>query len=190
MGKPTGFLELKRELPPDRSPLERIQDWDEFHEQFPTKKLRDQGARCMDCGMPFCHTGKLIAGMATGCPIHNLIPEWNDLVYRGRGRTRSTGCTRRTTSRSSPAASARRPAKARACSASTSRRSPSRPSRRDHRQGLRRGLGRAPSRRRSAPARRWRSSAPAPPGWPPPPSSTAPATWSPSSSGPTASAAC
>src|ERR687891_2351970 len=86
MGKPTGFLELKRELPPDRSPLERIQDWGEFHEEFPAKKLRDQGARCMDCGTPFCHTGEVIAGMATGCPIHNLIPEWNDLVYRGRWR--------------------------------------------------------------------------------------------------------
>ena len=84
MGKPTGFLELKRELPPDRSPLERIHDWDEFHEEFPAKKLRDQGARCMDCGTPFCHTGEVIAGLATGCPIHNLIPEWNDLVYRGR----------------------------------------------------------------------------------------------------------
>jgi glutamate synthase (NADPH/NADH) small chain len=84
MGKPTGFLELKRELPPDRNPLERIQDWGEFHEELPAKKLRDQGARCMDCGTPFCHTGEVIAGLATGCPIHNLIPEWNDLVYRGR----------------------------------------------------------------------------------------------------------
>src|SRR6266849_661035 len=86
MGKPTGFLETKRELPPDRNPLERIQDWGEFHEEFPAKKLRDQGARCMDCGTPFCHTGEVIAGLATGCPIHNLIPEWNDLVYRGRWR--------------------------------------------------------------------------------------------------------
>src|SRR5882672_10771852 len=86
MGKPTGFLETKRELPPDRNPLERIQDWGEFHEGFPAKKLRDQGARCMDCGTPFCHTGEVIAGLATGCPIHNLIPEWNDLVYRGRWR--------------------------------------------------------------------------------------------------------
>ncbi len=86
MGKPTGFLELKRELPPDRSPLERIEDWNEFHEEMPAKKLRDQGARCMDCGTPFCHTGQVFAGLATGCPIHNLIPEWNDLVYRGRWR--------------------------------------------------------------------------------------------------------
>jgi len=84
MGKPTGFLEYARELPADRSPLDRLADWDEFHEHFPVKKLRDQGARCMDCGTPFCHTGALIAGLATGCPIHNLIPEWNDLVFKGR----------------------------------------------------------------------------------------------------------
>ncbi len=84
MGKPTGFLEYTRELPADRSPLDRLSDWDEFHEHFPVKKLRDQGARCMDCGTPFCHTGALIAGLATGCPVHNLIPEWNDLVFKGR----------------------------------------------------------------------------------------------------------
>jgi glutamate synthase (NADPH/NADH) small chain len=84
MGKPTGFLEYERELPADRDPLDRLSDGDEFHEQFPAKKLREQGARCMDCGTPFCHTGALLAGMATGCPIHNLIPEWNDLVFRGR----------------------------------------------------------------------------------------------------------
>jgi glutamate synthase (NADPH/NADH) small chain len=84
MGKPTGFLEYPRELPSDRGPLERLSDWNEFHDPLPAKKLREQGARCMDCGTPFCHTGTLIAGMASGCPIHNLIPEWNDLVYKGR----------------------------------------------------------------------------------------------------------
>jgi glutamate synthase (NADPH/NADH) small chain len=84
MGKPTGFLEYERELPGDRDPLDRQSDWDEFHDQYPARKLREQGARCMDCGTPFCHTGALIAGMASGCPIHNLIPDWNDLVYRGR----------------------------------------------------------------------------------------------------------
>ncbi|HWP57748.1 MAG TPA: glutamate synthase subunit beta [Candidatus Acidoferrales bacterium] len=83
MGKPTGFMEYPRELPPDRSPLERINDWQEFHEHFPESKLRRQGGRCMDCGIPFCHTGTLLNGMASGCPINNLIPEWNDLVYRG-----------------------------------------------------------------------------------------------------------
>jgi glutamate synthase (NADPH/NADH) small chain len=82
MGKPTGFLEYRRELPLARAPLERIHDWNEFHEHFDEKALREQGARCMDCGVPFCHTGSLLSGMASGCPINNLIPEWNDLVYR------------------------------------------------------------------------------------------------------------
>ena len=83
MGKPTGFIEYLRELPVDRSPLERTKDWKEFHVPMEEKKLRNQGARCMNCGVPFCHTGKLISGMASGCPINNLIPEWNDLIYRG-----------------------------------------------------------------------------------------------------------
>ncbi len=83
MGKPTGFMEFQRELPPDRSALERINDWQEFHQHLPVDKLQEQGGRCMDCGIPFCHTGTLISGMASGCPLNNLIPEWNDLVYRG-----------------------------------------------------------------------------------------------------------
>jgi glutamate synthase (NADPH/NADH) small chain len=86
MGKPTGFIEYLRELPIDRAPLERIADWKEFHPHLEEKRLRHQGARCMDCGVPFCHTGKLISGMASGCPINNVIPEWNDLVYRGLWR--------------------------------------------------------------------------------------------------------
>jgi glutamate synthase (NADPH) small chain len=83
MGKPTGFIEYLRELPADRTPVERVSDWKEFHFHMEEKKLREQGARCMDCGVPFCHTGKLVSGMASGCPVNNLIPEWNDLVYRG-----------------------------------------------------------------------------------------------------------
>ena len=83
MGKPTGFLEFLRELPIDRSAQKRIHDWNEFHEHMDQKTLQQQGARCMDCGIPFCHSGTLISGMASGCPINNLIPEWNDLVYRG-----------------------------------------------------------------------------------------------------------
>ncbi|MGH9807627.1 MAG: glutamate synthase subunit beta, partial [Terriglobia bacterium] len=83
MGKPTGFIEYLRELPLDRSAIERIRDWNEFHHHLEEARLRQQGARCMDCGIPFCHTGTLLSGMASGCPIHNLIPEWNDLVYRG-----------------------------------------------------------------------------------------------------------
>ena len=83
MGKPTGFIEYLRELPQDRAALERIRDWNEFHHHLEQGKLREQAARCMDCGVPFCHTGSLLNGMASGCPIHNLIPEWNDLAYRG-----------------------------------------------------------------------------------------------------------
>src|ERR1700734_532358 len=86
MGKPEGFINYLRELPLDRPALERIRDWNEFHLHLDEKNLREQGARCMDCGVPFCHTGKLINGMASGCPINNLIPEWNDLVYRGLWR--------------------------------------------------------------------------------------------------------
>jgi glutamate synthase (NADPH/NADH) small chain len=86
MGKPTGFLEYLRELPADYTPVERVGSWGEFHHHMEEGKLRQQGARCMDCGVPFCHTGKLVSGMASGCPINNLIPDWNDLVFRGLWR--------------------------------------------------------------------------------------------------------
>jgi glutamate synthase (NADPH/NADH) small chain len=86
MGKPTGFIEFERELPSDRDPLERVKDWKEIHLHLPEDRLKKQGARCMDCGIPFCHSGSLISGMASGCPINNLIPEWNDLIYRGHWR--------------------------------------------------------------------------------------------------------
>jgi len=86
MGQPTGFLEFARATPEDRKPLERVADFREFHHHLPESTMREQGARCMDCGVPFCHTGKLIEGMASGCPLHNLIPEWNDLIYKGRWR--------------------------------------------------------------------------------------------------------
>jgi glutamate synthase (NADPH/NADH) small chain len=75
MGKPTGFLEHHREVAARRQPTQRINDWFEIYVDLPGEKLRNQGARCMDCGVPFCHTG---------CPVNNLIPDWNDLVYRGR----------------------------------------------------------------------------------------------------------
>ncbi len=84
MGKPTGFVEFVRRSMPSRPPLERIQDWSETHPRLEAATLTQQAARCMDCGVPFCHTGTLISGMASGCPINNLIPEWNDLVYRGQ----------------------------------------------------------------------------------------------------------
>lgn len=67
----------------ERDPEERLKDWDEFYIHLPVINLQQQGQRCMDCGIPFCHTGKTINNMASGCPLNNLIPEWNDLVYRG-----------------------------------------------------------------------------------------------------------
>ena len=82
MGDPKGFMSHDRYTEPDRSPSERIKDWDEFHVHMPEEKLRSQGSRCMDCGVPFCQSGTIINGMAAGCPVFNLIPEWNDLVYR------------------------------------------------------------------------------------------------------------
>ena len=75
MGKPTGFIEYSREHAQRRPIIERVNDWFEIYVDFPEEKLRRQGARCMDCGVPFCHTG---------CPVNNIIPDWNDLVYRGR----------------------------------------------------------------------------------------------------------
>jgi glutamate synthase (NADPH/NADH) small chain len=86
MGKPTGFMEFEREPAHVRAPLDRIKDWSETHPEYAEKTLRDQGARCMDCGIPYCHAGALVNGLALGCPINNLIPEWNDLVYRGQWR--------------------------------------------------------------------------------------------------------
>ncbi|HVT80805.1 MAG TPA: glutamate synthase subunit beta, partial [Phycisphaerae bacterium] len=79
MGKPTGFMEFARELGSNKNPALRILDWKEFHDHLPDDKLKQQGARCMDCGVPFCHSDK-----TGGCPINNLIPEWNDMVYRGQ----------------------------------------------------------------------------------------------------------
>ncbi len=83
MGKPTGFLEYSRQGNPGQSPLERIKHWNEFHPMLPEEERRKQGARCMECGVPFCQSGVELAGMFTGCPLHNLVPEWNDLIYTG-----------------------------------------------------------------------------------------------------------
>jgi glutamate synthase (NADPH/NADH) small chain len=83
MGEPTGFLKYRRELPLARDPVARLGDWEEFHGHADEALLKAQGARCMDCGIPFCHTGQVLDGLTSGCPINNLIPEWNDLVYRG-----------------------------------------------------------------------------------------------------------
>jgi glutamate synthase (NADPH/NADH) small chain len=86
MAKPTGFLEYQREAPGERPLTERIKDWGPIQLHLPGANLKTQAARCMDCGIPFCHTGHIINGMTSGCPVNNLIPEWNDLVYQGLWR--------------------------------------------------------------------------------------------------------
>ena len=83
MGKKTGFLEYDRENSLEISPQERIKNFNEFHVPLSKEKQRTQAARCMECGVPFCQSGLLIGGMASGCPLNNLIPEWNDLIYNG-----------------------------------------------------------------------------------------------------------
>ena len=77
MAKPTGFIEFERKGPPSRPVAERLTDWLEYYEEMPAEQLKEQAARCMDCGVPFCHQG---------CPLGNIIPDWNDLVYRGHWR--------------------------------------------------------------------------------------------------------
>ena len=84
MGKITGFMDYRRVTSSEVPPLARIETFDEFHVWLPPEQQQIQGARCMDCGVPFCQAGMMIGGMASGCPLNNLIPEWNDLVYRGQ----------------------------------------------------------------------------------------------------------
>ncbi|MEJ8305943.1 glutamate synthase subunit beta [Saccharibacillus sacchari] len=86
MGKATGFLDYSRVTPSEDGALERIEHWNEFAEKMDGEHLRQQAARCMDCGTPYCHAGRILSGMAAGCPLNNLIPEWNDLVFRGDWR--------------------------------------------------------------------------------------------------------
>lgn len=83
MGKPTGFLEYERVEAKAVAPKERIKNFNEFHTPLSETEQRCQSARCMDCGVPFCQSGMTIKGMTSGCPLNNLIPEWNDLVYTG-----------------------------------------------------------------------------------------------------------
>ena len=140
MGEPTGFLKYERREPPARrrSP-ERLRDWNEVYEPFPSETLQTQAARCMDCGIPFCH----------GCPLGNLIPDWNDLVYRDRwqeaiDRLHATNNFPEFTGRLCPAP----------CEARVRARHQRRPGHhqadrgRDRRAGVRRRLGRAACRRR------------------------------------------
>lgn len=83
MGKPTGFMEYERQDKTAEKPLERIKHYNEFYTPLPKEEQEIQGARCMECGVPFCQSGQNLMGMASGCPLHNLIPEWNDLIYNG-----------------------------------------------------------------------------------------------------------
>ena len=83
MGKPTGFMEYQRQGNPSQSPLERIRHYHEFHPRLGREERQRQGARCMECGVPFCQSGAVLNGMVSGCPLHNLVPEWNDLIYTG-----------------------------------------------------------------------------------------------------------
>ena len=83
MGKPTGFMEYERQVSVAEEPKERIKHFNEFHMHLPKEKQQLQGARCMECGVPFCQAGMDLCGMTSGCPLHNLVPEWNDLVYTG-----------------------------------------------------------------------------------------------------------
>ncbi len=83
MGKPTGFMEYDRQTAKEEAPKERIKNFKEFHTPLSQEEQRKQGARCMACGVPFCQSGMDILGMTSGCPLHNLVPEWNDLIYTG-----------------------------------------------------------------------------------------------------------
>ena len=80
MGKATGFLEYTRTEAAGKEPLERIKDFNEFHVPLSDEQRKVQASRCMDCGVPFCQNGKMLCGMVSGCPLNNLIPEWNDLI--------------------------------------------------------------------------------------------------------------
>ena len=192
MGKPTGFKEFQRQTPNETDPRLRILNWNEsFMTICPRRNREARRKWCMDCGVPFCHTGTLMAGMAAGCPVNNLIPEWNDLVYRGHwrealDRLHKTNNFPEFTGRVCPAPcegscvlGIKDPAvtiKNIECSII------------DH--GIRAGLGAKPNLRKREPASESPSLVPVRPDWPLPRSSTASGTKSPSSSGPIASAGC
>ena len=108
MGKITGFLDYERKTGKALPPKERIKNWNEFHIPLSEEEQKLQGARCMDCGVPFCQSGVMMCGMVSGCPLNNLIPEWNDLVYTGNwqqafNRLKKTNCFPEFTSRVCPA---------------------------------------------------------------------------------------
>jgi glutamate synthase (NADPH/NADH) small chain len=108
VGKPTGFMDYERADNPVRDPLERVRDFDAFHDELSERARRRQGGRCMDCGVPFCQAGITFGGQRLGCPLHNLIPEWNDLVWSGNreralSRLLKTNCFPEFTGRVCPA---------------------------------------------------------------------------------------
>ena len=176
MGKPTGFLEYPRELPLAGRRRSAFTTGTSSTSHADEQLLRQQGARCMDCGVPFCHTGTVIEGMASGCPVNNLIPEWNDLVYRGLWkealeRLHKTNNFPEFTGRVCPA-----PCEG-SCVLGISE--PPVTIKSIECAIIDKGFAEgwvAPSRRPAAPASAWPSSVPAPRDWPPPLSSTAPAT--------------
>lgn len=111
MGKPTGFLEYERKTGKAQEPLSRIRHFNEFHTPLTEEQQKKQGARCMECGVPFCQSGMMIGGMVSGCPLNNLIPEWNDLVYSGNWSQAYNRLKKRTAFRNLPAGYVLRPAR-------------------------------------------------------------------------------
>lgn len=108
MGKPTGFMDYERKTNKAIEPLDRIKNFNEFHVPMPKEERKKQAARCMDCGVPFCQAGMMIGGMASGCPLNNLVPEWNDLLFQDNyeqalGRLKKTNNFPEFTSRVCPA---------------------------------------------------------------------------------------
>ena len=81
MGKATGFLDYSRLDTPVKPPAQRVKNWEEFHLPLPQMQRKEQGSRCMNCGVPFCQAGMELDGSTLGCPLHNLIPEWNDMIH-------------------------------------------------------------------------------------------------------------
>ena len=182
MGDPKGFLTTPRQAPTRRPVDLRLKDWREVYEEFPDDRLEKQAGRCMNCGIPFCHQG---------CPLGNLIPEWNDLVYRDEWREaierlHATNNFPEFTGTLCPA-----PCEA-ACvlAINSDAVTIKQIELQIDRPRVAGGLGRPAARRRPRRARRSRSSGRAPPGWRPPSSSRASATTSRCSSGPTGSAGC
>ena len=167
MGKSTGFLDYETKSEKGEQLLRiRIKNWNEFHAPLSEEEQRRQGARCMDCGVPFCQSGMMIGGMVSGCPLHNLVPEWNDLVYTGNwkqayNRLKKTNSFPEFTSRVCPA-----PCEA-ACTCGlygdpvTIKENERAIIEKAYEQRICPALSRPPS----APEKRWRSSAPVLRGW-------------------------